>query len=120
MTIAPKPEQHPFQPGVKVAVVSRARFGDSVSFREAVVAKIYKNGNFCLEGSAQQWCPERAYLGNHCAFHDPALSRRNPRRARANSRRDVDRPNIDMGARRSGEPRSEGEAMIDWLFDDGD
>jgi hypothetical protein len=51
------PIDHPFQPGVEVAIVSRG-FGGDVSYRNAIVAKVHKNGNFTLnDGANQQYRP---------------------------------------------------------------
>jgi hypothetical protein len=54
-------EQHPFQPGQEVAVVSKGRFGPDASYRFTKVAKVYKNGNFVLEGSPQQYRASRSF-----------------------------------------------------------
>lgn len=43
--------ESPFIPGARVAVGER--FGDEVT--EGFVDKVYKNGNFTLRGSKQQW-----------------------------------------------------------------
>ncbi len=48
---------HPFQPGEEVAVVSRGRWDSSVAITRVKVAKVYKNGNFIVEGSSQQYRP---------------------------------------------------------------
>ena len=50
---------HPFTPGLKVALVHRPRYGGEVSYRPAMVAKVYKTGKFTLEGSNQQYRPEQ-------------------------------------------------------------
>ena len=46
-----------FIPGARVAIRDGHR--DEASYREGRVAKVYKNGNFILEGDAskQQWSP---------------------------------------------------------------
>lgn len=51
---------NPFVPGARVAVYDR--YGDGV--REAFVEKVYKNGNFILCGSSQQWRPWRSSYGD--------------------------------------------------------
>jgi hypothetical protein len=64
------PIDHPFQPGVEVAIVSRSFNGD-VSYRKAVVAKVHKNGNFTLEGGegrqyrpwSTAWINPRQWVG---------------------------------------------------------
>lgn len=47
--------KHPFQPGIAVAVISGS-WGVPRPVKR-VVAKVYKNGNFVLEGFDQQWRP---------------------------------------------------------------
>ena len=44
--------EHPFQPGVEVAVLSGH---NHQNFKLAKVARVYKTGKFVLEGDAQQW-----------------------------------------------------------------
>ncbi len=49
------PKDHPFQPGVEVAI---RLVGMGVSMWETgTVAAVYKTGNFVLTGSPQQWRP---------------------------------------------------------------
>ena len=48
---------HPFQPGVDVALVARYYYDNSVSYRLAKVAKVYKTGRFVLEGNKRQYKP---------------------------------------------------------------
>jgi hypothetical protein len=50
-----KPDEHPFQAGLEVALVFRSSYGDRVRFEIKKVAKVLKNGNFRLEGSPQQY-----------------------------------------------------------------
>lgn len=47
-------EQHPFQPGVKVAVATYNRLGDYRGIRVGVVSKVHKTGRFILEGDPRQ------------------------------------------------------------------
>lgn len=47
----------PFVQGAKVAIVVQNGWRIPVSFKAGVVAKVFKNGNFTLDGSAQQWRP---------------------------------------------------------------
>lgn len=58
MSIAP--EGSPFQPGVEVAIVA-PRGGGNVSFKTAKVGKVFKNGNFKLEGGDQQYRIVRSF-----------------------------------------------------------
>lgn len=44
--------EHPFKPGLEVAIVNR-RY--SFSIRRATVNKLHKSGRFTLTGSSQQW-----------------------------------------------------------------
>lgn len=48
---------HPFQPGVRVAVDETSRFNSGPrQYREDFVEKVYKNGNFTLKSApGQQW-----------------------------------------------------------------
>lgn len=55
-----EPTDHPFQPGVEVAIVTRNYNGTSYSLSK--VAKVYKNGNFVLEGNNQQYRASRGWL----------------------------------------------------------
>ena len=55
---------HPFQPGVEVAVISRPSFGRGVSYRLAKVARVYKSGKFVLEGSTKQLRPHLSPWGD--------------------------------------------------------
>jgi len=50
-------EQHPFQPGVKVALVRRV--GNSVSYATVEVAKVHKTGRFLLVGGDTQFSPSK-------------------------------------------------------------
>lgn len=56
--------EHPFQPGVEVALVTYQRYGNGMSFKRAKVAKVHKSGRFVLEGSTQQYRAYRDYWGN--------------------------------------------------------
>lgn len=48
---------HPFKPGTRVAI-NNERYGRcDPDYSEAFVEKVYKNGNFTLRGSPQQWKP---------------------------------------------------------------
>lgn len=50
--------EHPFQPGAEVAIQVQHGWREPHSFRRGRVAKVHKNGNFVLEGLAQQqWRP---------------------------------------------------------------
>jgi nitroreductase len=46
---------HPFQPGVKVALVTRSGSGAIVDVREAIVKALSMTGNFTLDGGKQQY-----------------------------------------------------------------
>jgi hypothetical protein len=46
-------QENPFKPGVRVAVFDR----HADTYYENFVDKVYKNGNFTLKGSTQQWRP---------------------------------------------------------------
>lgn len=48
-------DEHPFKPGVEVALVTYGRWDNSVSFTRVKVAKVHKSGRFVLEGSTQQY-----------------------------------------------------------------
>jgi hypothetical protein len=49
--------EHPFKPGLEVAIVNR-HFG--FSMRRATIAKVHKTGRFTLVGDErQQWSPSR-------------------------------------------------------------
>lgn len=55
-------EQHPFQPGTRVAIRT-SRYGNGEpSYREAFVDRVYKNGRFLLRGSPQQWKASHSYM----------------------------------------------------------
>ncbi len=53
---------HPFQIGVEVALVTRNYTGTSYSIHK--VAKVHKSGRFCLEGSQQQYRPQKDRWGD--------------------------------------------------------
>lgn len=53
---------HPFQAGVEVALVTRNYTGTSYSIHK--VAKVHKSGRFCLEGTQQQYRPEKDIWGD--------------------------------------------------------
>lgn len=64
----------PFIVGAEVAIVSRSNWTSDVTYRKARIANVYKNGNFLIEGSPQQWKPgngkayrtgERGYIYDH-------------------------------------------------------
>jgi hypothetical protein len=74
-----------FTPGVVVAIVSNSGWGVPRP-RKSKIEKTYKNGNFTLEGSPQQWRPftgwasktgGSAYSGEKCEIwaekHDEML-----------------------------------------------
>jgi len=46
-------KDHPFRPGVEVALVTRG-YGE-VSYETKKVAKLYKTGRFVLDGESRQW-----------------------------------------------------------------
>lgn len=48
-------QDHPFKPGLRVALTSR--YSDTP--REGFVDKVHKSGRFTLVGSTQQWRPSR-------------------------------------------------------------
>lgn len=48
---------NPFIVGAHVAIQVQGGWRAPVSFKSAVVAKVFKSGNFTLEGSPQQWKP---------------------------------------------------------------
>ena len=70
--------QHPFQPGVRVAVCSGGRFGRAREWREDFVHKVHKNGNFTLKSDPkQQWHTYSDRASNRqqllCGRHGKAL-----------------------------------------------
>jgi len=48
---------HPFQPGVEVALVTYPRWGGYPTFTRATVAKVRKDGRFILDNGPQQYRP---------------------------------------------------------------
>jgi hypothetical protein len=52
-------KESPFQPGIVAAKVHRDSFSAYASFKKVTIAKVYKNGNFVLVGSPQQYRPSR-------------------------------------------------------------
>jgi hypothetical protein len=65
-----KPFEHPFTTGVQVAV-----YGVAGTVRSETVNKIYKNGNFTLLGSPQQWRPYSIAIGNSVVWRANKTSR---------------------------------------------
>jgi hypothetical protein len=65
-----KPFEHPFTTGVQVAV-----YGVASTVRSETVNKIYKNGNFTLLGSSQQWHPYSMAIGDHIVWRAKRTSR---------------------------------------------
>lgn len=47
--------ESPFQPGTEVWILTHENDGSLTRARESKVAKVYKTGNFVLEGDALQW-----------------------------------------------------------------
>lgn len=71
---------NPFQPGAEVAFVNYPRWGGKITMRRGKVAKVYKSGNFTLEGSTQQYKPcnsagfgWRAYATGKGSWHYDSL-----------------------------------------------
>lgn len=56
ISIANPKTDHKFQPGTKVAI-ERSGYGRWSEWTISTVARVYKNGNFVLEGGTQQWRP---------------------------------------------------------------
>lgn len=57
-------EQHPFQPGVKVAIATHDRHGDYRGIRVGVVFKVHKTGRFTLEEDSRRQYRVRQELKN--------------------------------------------------------
>jgi len=55
-----KHDDHPFKPGVKVAVISA--YGTKRTFREDEVAKVHKTGRFSLQQTGAQWRVEHGTI----------------------------------------------------------
>jgi len=58
---------HPFQPGVEVALRTVTHDPWSIWETGKKVAKVHANGNFTLEGSSQQWRPFGRFDGKYSA-----------------------------------------------------
>lgn len=54
-------DESPFKVGTEVYKVRRSNWAETGIYQSATVAKVYKNGNFTLEGSNQQWKPSQTY-----------------------------------------------------------
>lgn len=60
-------EQHPFQPGVKVAIFERPEL-PLTAFSEARVSSAHSTGRFVIDGSREQWKPIRGMGGEYTAY----------------------------------------------------
>ena len=60
--------EHPFQPGVEVAVLSGH---NHQNFKLAKVARVYKTDKFVLEGDAQRWKARQSWRDDRRWYAEP-------------------------------------------------